>query len=173
MGRRATRAPLLALAIAVSTAAGCSTAPHAAPRPASPSRSASAGAAPSATLSPAAYATLPARSATRWTGWCHGDGYMDLQGVAYDMTQLMPDLRNGDYGSAAHHGTILYQDAAAAAANLPPGTDTQKLDYGLYMGFLMTAGSKMSNGDITGAMNAISKATPYKNVVRAIAGRCT
>jgi hypothetical protein len=55
---------------------------------------------------------------------------------------------------------------------LPPAAKTQKLDYGLYMGYLAVAGLKLTNGDLSGADRAFAKSTQYKNTVFNLANQC-
>jgi hypothetical protein len=104
--------------------------------------------------------------------WCSGNGYSDFQAVETDMSQLSTDTGNNDLLAAEQDGSQLFQDAHAAGMNLPPGSNHQKLDYGLYMGFLMVAGAKISNGDINGAGDSMSKSVPYKSSVEDTTGNC-
>lgn len=104
--------------------------------------------------------------------WCNGDGDSDFQAVQSDLDQLSTDSSNEDLTSVESDGATLAQDAEAAVKNLPPASKTQKLDYGLYMGYVSVAGLKLTNGDLSGADSAFAKSTQYKNTAFNLANQC-
>ena len=111
--------------------------------------------------------------ATPMDSWCAGNGYSDYSAVESDMSALSAGAGNNDLLSVESDGAQLFHHASVAGLNLPPVSDkTQKLDYGLYMGWLMVGGQKASAGDITGADSAFQKATPYKDAVVTVTSAC-
>ena len=104
--------------------------------------------------------------------WCNGNGYSDFQAVQSDLSQLGTDSGDDDLLAVEADGSSLFRDATGAGADLPPGTNTQKLDYGLYMGYMFTAGYKASTGDIGGASSALSSAAQFKNTVFDLTNQC-
>ena len=115
----------------------------------------------------------PGDDPTPMQQWCAGDGYSDYQAVQSDMTQMQTDAGNDLLGSVMSDGTSLASDALKAEEKLPPGTNTQKLDYGLYMGFIFVAGGKASSGDINGAVTATQKASQYTSTVNNLTDQCS
>lgn len=105
--------------------------------------------------------------------WCSGDGYSDYQAVQSDLNQLQTDANNSDLSSIMSDGSSLFSDAVTASKNLPPGTKTQKLDYGLYTGYLFVVGEKASTGDINGAVTALQKASQFRDTVDGLMNQCS
>jgi hypothetical protein len=114
----------------------------------------------------------PGDDPTPMQNWCAGNGYSDFQAVQADMSQLGTDSSNNDLLSVEADGASLFHHASVAGLNLPPGTKTQKLDYGLYMGYLMVGGSKLTTGDISGADSSLSKSTQFTKVVANLTNQC-
>lgn len=105
--------------------------------------------------------------------WCSGDGYSGYQAVQSDLNQLQTDASNSDLGSIMSDGSSLFGDAVTASKDLPPGTKTQKLDYGLYMGYLFVVGEKASTGDITDAVTALQKASQFRDTADSLTNQCS
>ena len=104
--------------------------------------------------------------------WCSGNGYSDFQAVQSDLNQISTDSGNNDLISVESDGSSLFHDATVAGQNLPPGTNKEKLDYGLYMGYLLVAGAKASSGDINGTASAMAKASQVRNTVFNLTNQC-
>jgi hypothetical protein len=111
--------------------------------------------------------------ATPMDNWCAGNGYSDYSAVESDLSALSADSGNNDLLSVESDGAQLFHHASVAGLNLPPVSDkTQKLDYGLYMGWLLVGGEKSSAGDITSADGAFQKAASYKDAVVTVTSAC-
>lgn len=107
--------------------------------------------------------------------WCSGSGYSDFQTVQSDLSQLDTDSGNSDLAAVESDGSSLFQDAHAASQDpdfLPPVSNTHRVQYGLWVGFVMVAGAKAGNGDISGASSAIAQASKYTSTVQYISGQC-
>jgi hypothetical protein len=191
-----TRTPLVT-AIAALALAGCGTAAStSAPRP-PPSQAASTSAPPTQTdpnglacvqMDPAGYCpgddpvttappAAPTESAAQVAldNWCAGNGYSDLTTVESDMTQLSTDAGNNDLIAVEQDGTQLFGDASTAGQNLPPRSDPHAFGYGIYMGYLLIAGSRASNGNLSGAGSssaAMQTASQHLPDVQAINTSC-
>jgi hypothetical protein len=47
------------------------------------------------------------------------------------------------------------------------------VDYGVWMGYVMVAGYKASNGDIAGASSALEKAAQFKSIISYVNNQCS
>jgi hypothetical protein len=109
------------------------------------------------------------------TAWCAGSGYSDFTTVESDMGQLSTDSGNNDLIAVEQDGTQLFGDASTAGQNLPPRSDPHAFGYGIYMGYLLIAGSRASNGNISGAGSAsaaLQLAQPYLADAQAVSTSC-
>ena len=98
--------------------------------------------------------------ATPMDNWCAGNGYSDYSAVESDLSALSADSGNNDLLSVESDGAQLFHHASVAGLNLPPVSDkTQKLDYGLYMGWLLVGGRNPPLG-ISPARTAPSRRRP-------------
>jgi hypothetical protein len=70
------------------------------------------------------------------------------------MGQLSTDSGNNDLIAVEQDGTQLFGDAGTAGQNLPPKSDPHSFGYGIYMGYLVIAGYRASNGNLSGAGSA-------------------
>jgi hypothetical protein len=96
------------------------------------------------------------------TAWCAGPAGSAEQAALADLNQAESDSAASDLAAVESDGAQLATDAGQAARPLPPGlTNTQTLDYGLAMGYLMAAGNDMANGNVTAATAALQKANGF------------
>ena len=95
-----------------------------------------------------------------------------MQAVSTDLDQIQTDSGNDDLPAIESDGTQLFNDAQTAGHDLPPGSKKVKLYYGLFMGWMMIAGYKMSTGDVTDANSDISRALQFHSTVKTISGDC-
>ncbi len=128
-------------------------------------------ASPVDTASPAAPAS-PIAPPSPIDVWCAGTGGTGLQAVSTDLDQIQTDSGNDDLPAIESDGTQLFNDAQTAGHDLPPGSKKVKLYYGLFMGWMMIAGYKMSTGDVTDANSDISRALQFHSTVKTISGDC-
>lgn len=99
------------------------------------------------------------------TAWCNGAGYSDYQTVESDISQIGTDSGNNDLAALESDGSQLLTDAQPTVHNLPPLSKTHTFDYGLYMGWLLVAGGKLSQGDVSAAETDFQTAVGYFNKV--------
>jgi hypothetical protein len=127
---------------------------QAAPDPVPVAQTAPADPAPAAPAAPAAPDPM--------TAWCAGPAGSAEQAALADLNQAESDSAASDLAAVESDGAQLATDAGQAARPLPPGlTNTQTLDYGLAMGYLMAAGNDMANGNVTAATAALQKANGF------------
>jgi hypothetical protein len=107
----------------------------------------------------AAPSTTPTNVALQ--NWCQGQGFQDYQNVDNDLDQIKTDSGDEDLPAVENDGLQLFNDAHAAGTNLPPVDNTDKLNYGLAMGWLLIAGDKLGAGDLTDAESDIATANGY------------
>lgn len=99
--------------------------------------------------------------------WCDGSGYTGFQTVESDLSQLDTDSGNNDLAAVESDGATLFQDANAASHDpnfLPPLSNAHKVDYGVWMGYLMVAGEKASTGDISSAASAMQQGSKFVSI---------
>lgn len=104
--------------------------------------------------------------------WCSGNGYSDFQQVQQDLSQLSTDSGNDDLAAVEQDGSSLFQDAHTAGLNLPPLSNMHKVEYGVWMGYLLVAGYRASNGDLSGASSAMASASKYTSIITYVSNQC-
>jgi hypothetical protein len=104
--------------------------------------------------------------------WCNSTGYSDFEQVESDLNQLSTDAGNQDLASVEQDGTSLFQDAGTAVQHLPPLSNLHKVNYGVWLGYLLTAGYKASQGDISGAASAMEKAAQFISIATYVSNQC-
>jgi len=127
------------------------------------------------TASPVAVAGAPSSSPSPPSAisvWCEGAGGSDLQAVNSDLSQISTDANNDDVTAVAEDGEQLFHDASQAGINLPPLQNAHKLDYGLYMGWMLQAGYRLNIGDDTTADDDLQKAQQFKRIVMTVNNDC-
>jgi len=123
---------------------------------------------------PAPATTAPAVTAAQadLTAWCAGPGYSAFTTVESDMGQFSTDSGNNDLIAVEQDGTQLFSDAHTAGLNLPPRSDSHAFGYGIYMGYLLVAGYRASNGNIDGSVSAMQQAQKHLSDVSSINTSC-